>query len=186
MLSMGSLLVGHSHPAVVRALTEQASERGTLYCIPHLFEQEVASQLAGRFGHAMWRFREHGTEATMTALRIARGYTGKKYIVKFEGHFHGHNDQTLVTTSAPLRQLGRGDRGVRVPASQGTPEETYALTLMAVFNHLESVKTLFNERPGQIAAVICEPVMMDCGCIEAEPGFLRRAPRPVPRKTGRS
>jgi len=172
MLSMGSLLVGHSHPAVVKAITEQASERGTLYCIPHVFEQEVAAQLAARFGQAMWRFVNSGTEATMTALRIARGYTGKKYIVKFEGHYHGHNDQTLVTTSALLRQLGRGDRGVKVPASQGIPEETYALTLVAVFNNLESVKALFNERPGQIAAVICEPVMMDCGCIEAEPGFF--------------
>jgi len=172
MLSMGSLLVGHAHPAVIQAITEQASERGLLYCIPHIFEHEVAKQLAGRFGHQMWRFVNSGTEATMTALRIARGYTGKKFIVKFEGHYHGHNDQTLVTTSTPLRALGRGDRGVKVPSSQGIPEETYALTLMAVFNNLESVKTLFSERPGQIAAVIAEPVMMDCGCIEAEPGFF--------------
>jgi len=172
MLSMGSLLVGHSHPAVVKALAEQAGERGTLYCLPHVWEQEVAAQLAGRFGHAMWRFVNSGTEATMTALRIARGYTGKKYIVKFEGHYHGHNDQTLVTTSAPLRKLGRADRGVRVPSSQGIPEETYALTLMAVFNNLDSVKTLFDEYPGEIACVITEPVMMDCGCIEAEPGFF--------------
>jgi glutamate-1-semialdehyde 2,1-aminomutase len=172
MLSMGSLLVGHSHPAVVKAISEQAAERGTLYCIPHVYEQEVAAQLAGRFGHDMWRFVNSGTEATMTALRIARGYTSKKYIVKFEGHFHGHSDQTLVTTSAALRQLGSGDRGVKVPSSLGIPEETYALTLMAVFNNLNSVKVLFHERPGQIAAVICEPVMMDCGCIEADPGFL--------------
>jgi glutamate-1-semialdehyde 2,1-aminomutase len=171
MLSMGSLLVGHAHPAVVQAIREQA-ERGTLYCIPHLFEQEVAAQLAGRFGLPMWRFVNSGTEATMTALRIARGYTGKKRIVKFEGHYHGHNDQTLVTTSAPLRLLGRADRGVRVPASQGIPEETYALTLSAVFNNLESVKTLFDEHPNEIAAVITEPVMMDCGCIEPEPGFF--------------
>jgi glutamate-1-semialdehyde 2,1-aminomutase len=172
MLSMGSLLVGHSHPAVVKAISEQAAERGTLYCIPHVYEHEVAAQLAGRFGHGMWRFVNSGTEATMTALRIARGYTSKKYIVKFEGHFHGHNDQTLVTTSAALRQLGSGDRGVKVPSSLGIPEETYALTLMAVFNNLDSVKVLFHERPGQIAAVICEPVMMDCGCIEADPGFF--------------
>jgi glutamate-1-semialdehyde 2,1-aminomutase len=171
MLSMGSLLAGHSHPLFVKAITEQL-ERGTLYCIPHLWEGEVAARLAARFGHRMWRFVNTGTEATMTALRIARGYTGKKYIVKFEGHYHGHNDQTLVTTSAPLRQLGRADRGTRVPASQGIPEETYALTLMAVFNNLDSVKTLFHEHPNEIAAVILEPVMMDCGCIEAEPGFF--------------
>jgi glutamate-1-semialdehyde 2,1-aminomutase len=171
MLNMGSQFVGHAHPTVTRAITEQA-ERGTLYCMPHLGEQEVARQLASRFGHQQWRFVNSGTEATMTAIRIARGYTGKKYLVKFEGHYHGHNDQTLVTTNALLRQLGRTDRGVRVPASQGIPPETYQLTLMAVFNNLDSVRRLFDEHGGDIAAVIAEPVMMDCGCIEPEPGFF--------------
>ncbi|HEV8200405.1 MAG TPA: aspartate aminotransferase family protein [Candidatus Polarisedimenticolia bacterium] len=171
MLNMGSQLVGHAHPAVVKALGEQA-ERGTLFCMPHVWEQEVARQLASRFGIPQWRYVNTGTEATMTALRIARGYTGKKYIVKFEGHYHGHNDQTLVTTNALLRQLGRADRGVRIPASQGIPEETYALTLMAIFNNLDSVKELFARHGGEIAAVIAEPIMMDCGCIEPEPGFF--------------
>ena len=171
MLNMGSQFVGHAHPAVVRALGEQA-ERGTLFCMPHLGEQEVARQLAARFGLKQWRYVNSGTEATMTALRIARGYTGKKYIVKFEGHYHGHNDQTLVTTSALLRQLGAPDRGVKVPSSQGIPEETYALTLMAVFNNLESLRRLFAAHGGAIAAVIAEPIMMDCGCIEPEPGFF--------------
>jgi glutamate-1-semialdehyde 2,1-aminomutase len=171
MLNMGSQLVGHAHPEVVRAIGEQA-ERGTLYCMPHLWEQEVARLLAGRFGHEQWRFVNSGTEATMSAIRIARGYTGKKYLVKFEGHYHGHNDQTLVTTNALLRQLGRADRGVRVPASEGIPEEIYALTLVAVFNNLDSVRALFAEHGGDIAAVIAEPVMMDCGCIEPELGFF--------------
>src|SRR6185436_12397138 len=171
MLNMGSQLVGHAHPAVVKALGEQA-ERGTLFCMPHVWEQEVARQLASRFGIPQWRYVNTGTEATMTALRIARGYTGKKYIVKFEGHYHGHHDQTLVTTNALLRQLGRADRGVRVPASQGIPEETYALTLMAIFNNIDSVKDLFARHGGEIAAVIAEPIMMDCGCIEPEPGFF--------------
>ena len=172
MLNMGSQFVGHAHPRVVEAIREQ-SERGTLYCMPHLGEQEVARLLAGRFGHQQWRYTNSGTEATMTAVRIARGYTGKKYLVKFEGHYHGHDDQLLVTTNALLRQLGRPDRGVRVPASQGIPEENYALTLMAVFNNLDSVRRLFAEHPGEIAAVIAEPVMMDCGCIEPEEGFFR-------------
>src|SRR5215510_288568 len=171
MLNMGSQFVGHAHPVVVRALAEQA-ERGTLYCMPHLGEQAVARQLFARFGLQQWRYVNSGTEATMTALRIARGYTGKKYIVKFEGHYHGHHDQTLVTTNALLRQLGRSDRGVRVPASQGIPEETYALTLMAIFNNLDSVRALFAEHGGEIAAVIAEPIMMDCGCIEPDPGFF--------------
>jgi glutamate-1-semialdehyde 2,1-aminomutase len=171
MLNMGSQFVGHAHPTVVKAISEQA-ERGTLFCMPHLGEQKVAAQLAARFGHQQWRYVNSGTEATMTALRIARGYTGKKYIVKFEGHYHGHHDQTLVTTNALLRQLGRPDRGVRVPASKGIPEETYALTLMAVFNSLDSVKDVFARHPNEIAAVIAEPVMMDCGCIEPEPGFF--------------
>jgi glutamate-1-semialdehyde 2,1-aminomutase len=77
-----------------------------------------------------------------------------------------------VTTNALLRQLGREDRGVRVPASQGIPEETYRLTLMAIFNNLDSVRHLFATHGGEIAAVIAEPVMMDCGCIEPEPGFF--------------
>ena len=172
MLNMGSQFVGHAHPVVVQAIREQ-SERGTLFCMPHLGEQEVARQLAARFGHEQWRYTNSGTEATMTAIRIARGYTGKKYLIKFEGHYHGHNDQTLVTTNALLRQLGREDRGVSVPASQGIPPETYALTLMAVFNNLDSVRALFLEHPGEIAAVIAEPIMMDCGCIEPEEGFFR-------------
>jgi glutamate-1-semialdehyde 2,1-aminomutase len=171
MLNMGSQFVGHAHPAVVRALGEQA-ERGTLFCMPHLGEQELARQLGARFGLKQWRYVNSGTEATMTALRIARGYTGKKYLVKFEGHYHGHHDQMLVTTNALLRQLGREDRGVRVPASRGIPEETYALTLMAVFNNLDSVRRLFETHGGDIAAVIAEPVMMDCGCIEPEAGFF--------------
>jgi len=172
MLNMGSQLVGHAHPAVLRAINEQA-ERGTLYCMPHLWEQEVARQLAARFGIPQWRYVNTGTEATMTAIRIARGYTGKKYVVKFEGHYHGHNDQTLVTTNALLRQLGREDRGVKVPASLGIPEETYALTLMAVFNNLDSVRDLFARHGGEIACVIAEPIMMDCGCIEPEAGFFQ-------------
>jgi glutamate-1-semialdehyde 2,1-aminomutase len=171
MLNMGAQYVGHAHPAVVRALGEQA-ERGTLFCMPHLGEQELAQRLRARFGLPQWRYVNSGTEATMTAIRIARGYTGKKYLVKFEGHYHGHHDQTLLTTNALLRQLGREDRGVRVPASRGIPEETYALTLMAVFNNLDSVRHLFDSHPGEIAAVIAEPVMMDCGCIEPEAGFF--------------
>ncbi len=171
MLNMGSQLVGHAHPVVVQAIREQA-ERGTLFCMPHMGEQEVARQLAARFGHEQWRYTNSGTEATMTAIRIARGYTSKKYLIKFEGHYHGHNDQTLVTTNALLRQLGRDDRGVSIPASQGIPAETYALTLMAVFNNLDSVRHLFEAHPGEIAAVIAEPIMMDCGCIEPEEGFF--------------
>jgi glutamate-1-semialdehyde 2,1-aminomutase len=171
MLNMGSQLVGHAHPVVVQAIREQA-ERGTLFCMPHMGEQEVARQLAARFGHEQWRYTNSGTEATMTAIRIARGYTSKKYLIKFEGHYHGHNDQTLVTTNALLRQLGRDDRGVSVPASQGIPSETYALTLMAVFNNLDSVRHLFATHPGEVAAVIAEPIMMDCGCIEPEEGFF--------------
>lgn len=172
MLNMGSQFVGHAHARVIEAIGEQ-SERGTLFCMPHLGEQQVARQLAARFGHEQWRYTNSGTEATMTAVRIARGYTGKKYFVKFEGHYHGHDDQMLVTTNALLRQLGRADRGVRVPASQGIPAETYALTLMAVFNNLDSVRRLFAEHPGEIAAVIAEPIMMDCGCIEPEEGFFQ-------------
>ncbi len=171
MLNMGTQIVGHAHPAVVSAIHEQA-KRGTLFCMPHEGEREVAELLAKRFGLQQWRFANSGTEATMTALRIARGYTSKKYIVKFEGHYHGHNDQTLVTTNALLRQLGRPDRGARIPASEGIPEETYALTLMAVFNDLDSVKDLFARHTNEIAAVIAEPIMMDCGCIEPEPGFF--------------
>jgi glutamate-1-semialdehyde 2,1-aminomutase len=171
MLNMGTQLVGHANPTVVKAIDDQA-RRGTLFCMPHMGEQEVAELLAKRFGHEQWRFVNTGTEATMTAIRIARGYTSKKYIVKFEGHYHGHNDQTLVTTSALLRQLGRPDRGARIPASEGIPEETYALTLMAVFNNLDSVKDLFARHTNEIAAVIAEPIMMDCGCIEPEAGFF--------------
>ena len=171
MLNMGSQLVGHAHPEVVKALNDQA-QRGTLFCMPHMLEQEVAAQLAGRFGHEQWRFVNTGTEATMTGIRIARGYTSKKYIIKFEGHYHGHNDQTLVTTNTLLRQLGRIDRGARIPSSEGIPEETYQLTLMAVFNNLNSVKELFAQHTNEIAAVITEPIMMDCGCIEPEKGFF--------------
>ncbi len=165
MLSWGPLILGHAHPAVVGAIGEAAA-RGTSFGAPSPLEVELA-RLIRRFvpSMEMLRFVNSGTEATMSALRVARAFTGRDKIVKFAGCYHGHADLLLVQAGSGVATLG-------LPDSPGVPPGTVADTLVAPFNDLTAVELLFEKFPRDIAAVIVEPVAGNMGVVTPVPGFL--------------
>jgi len=165
VLSWGPLILGHAHPRVVSALKE-AVERGISYGAPTALETELAKRVVEAvLSIEMVRFVNSGTEATMSALRLARAYTGRSKIIKFEGCYHGHADFLLVRAGSGVTTLG-------LPDSAGVPEGIAQDTLVAPYNDLPAVDRLFSENRAQIAAVIVEPVAGNMGVIPPEPGFL--------------
>lgn len=165
IMGYGPLLLGHAHPEVSAAVLEQV-ERGWLYAALTEAEVELAERLASLYKPGgKVRLVNSGTEATMTAIRLARGYTGRKYILKFDGAYHGAHDAVLVSAGSAAGHLG-------VPSSPGIPEECASKTLVARFNDEESVERAFEEHGGDIAAVILEPVMANSGVIPPKRGFL--------------
>ena len=170
-LCFGALMAGHCHPAVVAAVQERLS-LGTMYGMPHSLEYDLAEEIAQRFPVDQVRFGSSGTEVTMHAIRIARGFTGRDKIIKMEGGYHGVHDSVLVSMKPKLELLGDPARPNQVPASGGVPADTLKNTLVAQFNDLETVNRLFTENPRQIAAIIVEPIMMNIGICMPEPGYL--------------
>jgi glutamate-1-semialdehyde 2,1-aminomutase len=165
VLSWGPLILGHAHPAVVEALAAAAA-RGTSYGAPTALETELAELVVEMVpGVEMVRFVNSGTEATMSALRLARAYTGRRKIIKFEGCYHGHGDMLLVQAGSGVATLG-------LPDSPGVPPGATQDTLIAPFNDLATVEALLEQFPEEIAAVIVEPVAGNMGVIPPEDGFL--------------
>jgi glutamate-1-semialdehyde 2,1-aminomutase len=165
VLSWGPLITGHAHPNVVKAIQE-AAVKGTSYGAPSPLEIELAKRVMEFMPNIeMIRFVNSGTEATMSALRLARAYTKRDKIIKFDGCYHGHADLLLVQAGSGVATLG-------LPDSPGVPADTVKDTLVADFNNLESVKTLFKKYPEQIAAIIVEPVAGNMGVVPPSPGFL--------------
>jgi glutamate-1-semialdehyde 2,1-aminomutase len=166
VLSWGPLILGHAHPAVVRAVTEAAA-RGTSYGAPTPAEVELAEAVRGFFpSMERLRFVSSGTEATMSALRLARGFTGRDLLLKFEGCYHGHADSFLVKAGSGVATLG-------LPDSPGVPAELSKLTLTVPFNDLEAVEAAFRAHPGRIACAFVEPVVGNAGFIPPVDGFLQ-------------
>ncbi len=165
IMGYGPLLLGHAHPDVAAAIAEQL-EKGWLYASLTEAEVELAEKLVSLYKPGgMVRLVNSGTEATMTAIRLARGYTGRRYILKFDGAYHGAHDAVLVSAGSAAGHLG-------VPSSPGIPEECASKTLIARFNDEESVEKVFEDRGGEIAAVILEPVIANSGVIPPKKGFL--------------
>ncbi len=163
--SWGPMILGHAHPAVVKAITEAAAA-GTSYGAPTELEVRYAEMLAELYpSMEMSRAVSSGTEACMAALRVARGFTGRDVIVKFEGCYHGHADFLLVKAGSGALTLG-------VPDSAGVPQQAAANTTTLPFNDIAQMRELFGARGHRIAAVIVEPVVGNMGVVPPEPGFL--------------
>src|SRR5216683_6635706 len=163
--SWGPLIAGHAHPGVVAAIQEAAT-RGTSYGAPAESEIELGRFVKQAFPSIdLVRFVSSGTEATMTALRLARAFTQREMILKFDGGYHGHADGLLV-------QAGSGPLTLGQPDSPGVPQESARQTLSVPYNDLPAVRDAFKAHPEKIAAVIVEPVAGNMGVVPAEAGFL--------------
>ncbi len=163
--SWGPMVAGHTHPAVVQAI-QSAAARAISFGAPTAAEIEMAELLCRLVPSIeMLRLVSSGTEATMTALRLARGFTGRSAIVKFEGCYHGHADSLLVKAGSGALTFGN-------PSSAGVPPETAAHTLVLDFNDIEGVRKLFAARGAEIAGVIVEPVAGNMNLVLPAPGFL--------------
>ena len=165
VLSWGPLILGHANDRVVEAL-KKVAENGTSFGAPTLIESELAKLVIERVPSIeIIRMVNSGTEATMSALRLARGYTGRNKILKFEGCYHGHGDSLLIKAGSGVATLG-------LPDSPGVPASVAQNTITVPYNDLESVKYAFEQYGGDIAGVIVEPVAGNMGVVPPQPGFL--------------
>jgi len=163
--SWGPMILGHAFPAVVEAI-ERAARNSASFGASTAAEADLAERVVTCFPTIeKMRFVSSGTEATMSAIRLARAATSRKIIVKFEGCYHGHADGLLVKAGSGVATFG-------IPGSAGVPEEIAHLTLALPYNDLPSVEAAFAAHPGQIAGIILEPVVGNAGCIPPAPGFL--------------
>src|SRR5579875_2325250 len=163
--SWGPLILGHSAPEVIEAVIE-AARNGTSFGASTPTEVDLAALVVEAFpAIEKVRFVNSGTEATMSAIRLARAATGRKMIVKFEGCYHGHSDALLVKAGSGVATLG-------IPGSAGVPEEFVEFTLALPYNDLNAVEAAFAKFRAQIAAVIVEPVVGNMGCVPPRPGYL--------------
>jgi len=170
-LTFGALMVGHAHPVMVEALAKAAGE-GTLYGMPHDREIRAAELIGERFGLEQVRFTNSGSESTMHALRLARAYTGRDKVLKFEGAYHGGHDTVLVSVKPPKAKLGPSGRPKPLPVGHGIPDASISNTLVAQWNDIASVRELMKQYANEVAAIIIEPVMMNVGVMPPKDGFI--------------
>lgn len=163
--SWGPMILGHAHPAVVAAI-RRAAEKGASFGAPTLAETELAARIVGTFGSVeKLRLLSSGTEAVMTAIRLARAYAGRDLIVKMAGCYHGHSDSLLAMAGSGLAEGG-------VAASPGVPDALANLTIVLPYNDIEAMKEAFGRHRGRIAAVLIEPVAANMGLVPPVPGYL--------------
>jgi glutamate-1-semialdehyde 2,1-aminomutase len=179
-MGFGALFAGHCHPLVRRAVEAQL-DNGTLFVTPCELNADVAELLAERYGLPMWRFTNSGTEATMDAIRVARGVTGRDKIVKVEGGYHGHHDEVMISMKPKVELAGPADSPIPIPATAGITEAVLRDTIVIPYNDPEALDRVL--RAGDVAAFIVEPVMENIGICMPQPGYLE-AVREITRRHG--
>src|SRR5271155_2787060 len=163
--SWGPMILGHAFPPVVEAI-QRAASRGASFGASTGAEADLAELVTRCFPSVeRLRFVSSGTEACMSAIRLARGFTGRNFVIKFEGCYHGHSDAMLVKAGSGVATLG-------IPGSAGVPAETAMHTLALPYNDLDAVRAVFEARPAEIACVIVEPGVGNAGTIPPNPGYL--------------
>ena len=170
-MGFGALFSGHGNPAV-RAAVDAQLGHGTLFVTPCELNAVVAELLGDRYGLPMWRFTNSGTEATMDAIRVARGVTGRDKIVKVEGGYHGHHDEVMVSMKPALHLAGPADAPNSVPASAGITPGVVADTVVVPYNDVVALERVL--ATGEIAAFIVEPAMENIGICLPQPGYLQK------------
>ncbi len=175
VLGQGPLILGHSHPAIAAAVQAQTA-RGQVYSAQHALEVEVAAAVCRVVpGAERLRFNSVGSEAVHAAWRLARAYTGREKILKFEGHYHGWFDSALYSVHPPLDAAGPADAPLLVAGSGGQARSTAGDLVLAPWNDLEALARILTAHRGEVAAVCMEPILCNTGCVSPQPGYLEGA-----------
>jgi glutamate-1-semialdehyde 2,1-aminomutase len=173
LLGLGPMILGHRHPAVTAAVTRAVSELGTCFGLPYELEIEAARKVTEAVpGAELVRFTNSGSEAVGSAIRLARAYTGRRLVIRFEGHYHGWQDTIYWSNHVDPAVAGPASRPRPVPSGPGVPAELAGTLIVLGWNDPDSFTQLMAERGDEVAAVITEPAMFNTGCILPEPGYL--------------
>ena len=170
-MGFGALFTGHGNPAVLSAVRAQL-DNGTLFVTPCELNADVAELLGDRYGLPMWRFTNSGTEATMDAIRVARGVTGRDKIVKVEGGYHGHHDEVMISMKPPLDKAGPADAPIPVPSTAGVTQAVLGDTIVVPYNDPDALERALANN--DVACFIVEPVMENIGICLPQPGYLQK------------
>jgi len=173
LLGLGPMILGHRHPAVTGAVAAAISGLGTCFGLPYEMEIEAARKVVEAVpGVDMVRFTNSGSEAVGTAVRLARAYTGRRLVIRFEGHYHGWQDTIYWSNHVDPAAAGPASSPRPVPSGPGVPAELAGTLIVLTWNDAESFAKVMAERGDEVAAVITEPVMFNTGCVLPEPGYL--------------
>jgi glutamate-1-semialdehyde 2,1-aminomutase len=173
LLGLGPMILGHRHPVVTRAVADAIAEYGTCFGLPYELEIEAARKVVDAVpGVEMVRFTNSGSEAVGSAIRIARACTGRRLLIRFEGHYHGWQDTVYWSNHVDPAAAGPASRPRPVPSGPGVPAELAATLIVLTWNDAESFAAVMAEHGDQVAAVITEPAVFNTGCILPEPGYL--------------
>jgi len=173
LLGLGPMILGHRHPAVTAAVAEAIETYGTCFGLPYELEIDAARKVVDAVpGVDLIRFTNSGSEAVGSAVRIARACTGRRLIIRFEGHYHGWQDTVYWSNHVDPAVAGPANRPRPVPSGPGVPAELEGTILVLTWNDPESFAALMAERGDEVAAVITEPAVFNTGCIMPEPGYL--------------
>src|ERR1700736_4749321 len=170
----GVMAVGHAHPKIVDVVSARI-RAGSHFAQPVEEAITVAEELSRRFRLPQWRFGNSGTEATLDAVRLARAFTGRERLLKIEASYHGHHDSLMVSVEPDPKLMGPADAPASVPQSEGIPRALVDLVTVVPFNDLEALEGAFKRHPGEVAALIVEPAMMNVGIVLPDTGYLEGA-----------